>query len=78
MEKQLIYVREKGNRYGEPGVVIKTIKRKVWLEEIGNFNPMFCRYNGKRTLVMSTDGDISDPFRRELSYLKTLYIEVEA
>jgi len=76
-EKQIVQVRVKGARYGEPGAVIKTIKRKVWLECIGNFNPMFCRYNKKRCLVNSLDGDISDPFRREKSYLRTLYIEVE-
>lgn len=51
------------------------IKRKVWLEAIGNFNPMFCTYKGKRTLVKSDEGDLSDPFRCTENYLDTLYIE---
>ncbi len=56
--------------------VVETISRKPWLECIGNFNPMFCRYKGQRTLVHSDSGDLSDPFRREEGYLKTLFIEV--
>jgi hypothetical protein len=77
MNKKLqIRVCEKGTEWGTPGKLIKTISRKPWLEAIGNFNPMFCRYNGKRTLVHSEEGDISDPFRREESYLTSLYIEV--
>ncbi len=56
--------------------VEKTISRKPWLECIGNFNPMFCTYKGERMLVHSDSGDLSDPFRREESYLKTLFIEV--
>jgi len=58
------------------GEAIKTIERKVWAEAIGNFNPIFCRYNKKRTLVHSEAGDVSDPFRREESYLSSLYINV--
>jgi hypothetical protein len=56
--------------------LVETITRKPWLEAIGNFNPMFCRYNGKRTLVHSESGDISDPFRRDETYLQKLFIEV--
>ncbi len=55
--------------------VVETITRKPWFEAIGNFNPMFCRYKGKRTLVHSQQGDMSDPFRRSETYLKTLFIE---
>ena len=40
------------------------------------FPPIFCRYKGKRELVSSEEGDLSDPFRREESYLSRLYIEV--
>jgi hypothetical protein len=76
MDRLTIEVREKGKSYGVPGELIETIKRKPWMETIGNFNPMFCRYKGKREIVKSFDGDISDPFRRDESYLKTLYIEV--
>ncbi len=75
MEKQTIEVREKGTFAG-PGPLIETIKRKLIAESIGNFNPMFCRYKGDRYLVSSKEGDLSDPFRRDDSYLKTLYIEV--
>lgn len=74
--KLKIEVRRKGKHYGEPGELIETIFRKPWCEAIGNFNPMFCRYKGKRELVSSKEGDLSDPFRREENYLKMLYIEV--
>lgn len=76
MNKVSIAVHEKGEKYNEPGKLIETIKRKPWLEAIGNFNPMFCRYKGQRCLVSSKEGDLSDPFRREEGYLNTLYIEV--
>jgi len=76
MIKQSIEVRARGERYNEPGELIETIKRKVWAEAIGNFNPLFCTYKGKRELVNSRAGDISDPFRRDETYLETLYIEV--
>jgi hypothetical protein len=73
-----IEVRKKGQRYGEPGELIETIKRVTWLEAIGNFNPMFCRYKGKRVLVQSKLGDLSDPFRRTDEYLASLYIEIDS
>ncbi len=56
------------------GEVLETIQRKLWAESIGNFNPIFCTYKGKRRLVKSDQGDLSDPFRREEGYLLTLYI----
>ena len=56
--------------------VVETITRKCWAESIGNFNPIFCRYKYKRTLVHSDDGDLSDPFRATEDYLKTLFITV--
>lgn len=57
--------------------VIATIKRVLRAEQIGNFNPLFCRYaNNPRILVHSDEGDLSDPFRREQNYEKTLFIEV--
>lgn len=63
-------------KYNNDGsyAVVENITRKPWMEAIGNFNPMFCRYNGKRTLVHSDEGDLSDPFRREEGYLKCLFI----
>jgi hypothetical protein len=82
IKKQTIQVRlvEAGQEFNSSAhySVVGTIQRKVWCEAIGNFNPMFCRYKGKRTLVHSEEGDISDPFRREESYLKTLFIRVTA
>jgi hypothetical protein len=59
------------------GQVIEEVQRVLWAEAIGNFNPLFCRYKGKRTLVQSEEGNISDPFRRRESYLTSLYIEVK-
>lgn len=76
MEKQRIEVRKKGTRYGEPGELVEVITRKAWFESIGNFSPMFCRYHGKRMLVKSMEGDLSDPFRRDMWYLDSLYIEI--
>lgn len=70
-----IDVCKKGKRHGEPGDVVETIERVIWAEQIGNFNPFYCRYRGLRTLVKSYDGDLDDPFRRDPSFLKTLYIE---
>jgi hypothetical protein len=59
--------------------VRETIKRKLRAEQVGNFNPLFCTYRGnKRVLVHSDDGDLSDPFRREQAYEKTLFIRVPA
>lgn len=75
--KYKIAVCKKGN-YPDPGEVIKIITRKPWFEAIGNFNPMFCRYQGKRCLVRSQAGDLSDPFRRDVSYAESFFIEVEA
>jgi len=61
----------------KPSVVIGTIRRVLVGEQMGNFNPVFCTYQEQRYLVKSTEGDISDPFRRDETYLKTLYIEVK-
>jgi hypothetical protein len=57
------------------GKFVETIERMVWGEAIGNFNPLFCRYKGERTLVYAEGGDISDLFRREESQLKHLFID---
>ena len=74
--KHAIRVHKKGSKYSIPGALIETIKRVLRAECIGNFNPIFCRYNNKQYLVQSGEGDLSDPFRREPSYLQHLYIEV--
>jgi len=55
---------------------VETIKRELRAEQIGNFNPIFCTYKGKRCLVSSDEGDLSDPFRRTEEYLKVLYIKI--
>lgn len=55
--------------------VIETIRRVLKFEAIGNFNPAFCTYRGKPHLVYSDAGDLSDPFRVDESYLKTLFIQ---
>ncbi len=85
MTKHTIQVRKYGQtdystfRIGidrEPFEVVETIQRKLRAEQIGNFNPLLCTYKGKRTLVHSDEGDISDPFRRQESYLQTLFIKI--
>ena len=73
MKKHTIQVRKQV----APGmVIIKDIRRVLRAEAIGNFNPIFCTYQGARYLVKSDEGDLSDPFRRDDSYLASLYIEV--
>jgi hypothetical protein len=53
-----------------------SIKRTLQAQQIGNFNPVFCRYQGGQHLVKSKEGDLSDPFRRNASYEGSLYIEI--
>ena len=55
---------------------LKAINRVLTSEAIGNFNPIFCTYKGKKHLVKSEEGDLSDPFRREESYASTFFINV--
>jgi len=76
MDKQTITVLRGCDFFGNGGQEVETIKRKVWAEAIGNFNPIFCTYKGKRELVKSKEGDVSDPFRREASYLQSLFIVI--
>uniref|UniRef100_A0A6M3LMT5 Uncharacterized protein n=1 Tax=viral metagenome TaxID=1070528 RepID=A0A6M3LMT5_9ZZZZ len=54
----------------------KTIKRSLRGRCSGNFNPLFCTFDGEEHLVQSEAGDLSDPFRRGVDYTKSLYIEV--
>jgi len=61
---------------GELCTILDTIHRKIWAESIGNFNPLFCTYKGKRTLLHSDEGDLSDPLRRDDTYKRSLYIKV--
>jgi len=75
MKKYPVEVRIK-RQYGNPGALVGVIKRVLREEQIGNFNPIFCTYHGKKHLVNSVQGDLSDPFRRDESYLNTLYIEL--
>ena len=70
MTKQLISVKDK------QGNVVETIKRKLRFEQIGNFCPAFATYKGKPYLVKSEEGDLSDPFRADQSYLASLFITV--
>ena len=73
---ETIRVCKKGLNYGEPGELITIIRRVPWFAQIGNFSPMFCRYDRKRCLVQSEAGDLSDPFRREASYRDSFFIEI--
>ncbi len=82
--KYTIEVREVARDYSlydgsAPYTVRETIRRKLRADQVGNFNPLFCTYRGdKRVLVHSDAGDLSDPFRREQSYDKSLFIRVPA
>ena len=70
MKKQEIWVRDANNQ------LCNIIMRKLKFEAIGNFCPAFVTYKGKEYLVNSDKGDLSDPFRANESYLKSLYITV--
>ena len=70
--KYEIKVKDKGT-----GNCIKTIRRVLRMEQIGNFAPVFCQFNlNSRCLVQSEQGDLSDPFRRSEGYKNSLFIEV--
>ena len=57
--------------------VIDIIYRKVWSESIGNFNPVFCRYQNARHLVQSDELHLDDPFRcNEIDHINHLFIRV--
>ena len=71
-----LYESGKNHHLTDKFTAVENITRTLWAEEIGNFNPLFCRYKGKRTLVHSDQGDLSDPFRREQSYENSLFIKV--
>ena len=60
----------------ETKTIIKDIYRVVYSEPIGNFCPLFCRYNNDVYHVQSSLDDVSDPFRRNSAYFRYLYIEV--
>lgn len=75
MKKHKLQVRIK-REYDNPGHILGVIKRVLRAEMIGNFNPIFCTYHGKKHLVKSLSGDLSDPFRRDESYVESLYIEI--
>ena len=75
-----MWLDENGKRYNQRYLIeVKPdghyIERVLTTESIGNFNPIFCVYKGKKCLVNSTFGDISDPFRRTREYFTSLYIE---
>lgn len=56
--------------------VVGDIRRVVRAEQVGNFCPLFARYQGRDHLVYSDAGDTSDPFRREESYAKSFFISI--
>jgi hypothetical protein len=59
------------------GHLFAIVKRKLKFEAIGNFCPAFVTYKGKCYLVKSDEGDLSDPFRANESYLKSLFIVIK-
>ena len=56
------------------GNIVKIVCRVLRSEAVGNFSPVFCTYLGRKRLVESTLGDLSDPFRRTEEYLSNLFI----
>jgi hypothetical protein len=51
------------------------ILRKLYVDQVGNFNRVACRYAGKTYIVHSEAGDLGDPFRADATYLDCLYIK---
>lgn len=51
------------------------IFRKLYVDQVGNFNRVACRYAGKTYIVHSEAGDLGDPFRANPSYLDRLFIK---
>ena len=76
--KHKVQVRDyhgKSHHVSDDFTVVAEISVVLCSEQIGNFNPLFCTYRGnRRTLVHSDKGDVSDPFRRDDSYLGSLFI----
>lgn len=83
MKKYDIEVRKPITINETPAQLCHIIKRVLIAKQVGNFNPIYCRYKGKLYLVNSVEGDLSDPFRRDETYLTgnsprpNLYIELE-
>ena len=67
MKKQDVQVRFKNN---DP----VTIRRKLYVDQVGNFNRIACRFVKKTYIVHSEAGDLGDPFRADTTYLNRLYI----
>lgn len=53
---------------------IEKVNRRVYCDQIGNFNRFACRYKGKTYLVNSDNGDPGDPFR---GTDKNLFINID-
>ncbi len=68
MKKSTIQVRH-------PDGTTELIRRKLHVDQVGNFNRIACRYRKQTFLVHSELGDLGDPFRANQSYLDSLYIE---
>ena len=68
------YTIEVRSTYGLKPYKIKV--NKLIAENCGNFNPIYCMHGGVKRLVQSNKGDLSDPFRREESYLDSLFITI--
>ena len=55
-------------------VIIDFIERVLYMDSVGNFNRIACRYKKRTHLVHSEAGDLGDPFRMDESYFNSLYI----
>jgi hypothetical protein len=75
--KYVVTVKRGCDHFGEGGETLNTIHVRLHSEACGNFDPIYCTYQGKKHLVQSRLGDISDPFRREQAYLDSLFIKIE-
>ena len=57
------------------GSVVRTIKVVLRAESMGNFNPVFCTYKGRRCLVESDELHLDDPFRcREEDHVGRMFV----
>lgn len=53
---------------------VETITRRLYVDQVGNFNRVACRFHGRTYLVHSVHGDLGDPFRATQSYFSGLFL----
>jgi hypothetical protein len=53
---------------------VETITRRLYVDQVGNFNRVACCFCGRTYLVHSSHGDLGDPFRVTQSCFTELFL----